>query len=163
MTVNKNIRFSTEEIFELAKRIEVNGEKFYRLAAKSCPDYKDFLLKMADQEKIHKSIFEKMSKQFVDDQRRFVHSDDNENVASYLNALADYTVFNALEDPEEIFINVQKPKEIFRQALSRESETILFFIGIKDMMISNEDKEVIDLLIKEEMTHIVWIKENFPK
>ena len=55
-------QFNASEIFQFAIRMEEDGEKFYRDMAVKFNDekFKDFFIALADEEVIHKKIFEQM-------------------------------------------------------------------------------------------------------
>ncbi len=45
--------------------------------------------------------------------------------------------------------------EVFEAAISKEKDSIVFYVGLKDILSSKEDKKTIDLLIQEEQKHLV--------
>ncbi len=160
---NNSIRFSLEEVFEMAKKIERNGYHFYLKAAEGCPKYKDFLLELAEQEKGHENTFDKLADKILSEKDNFLNNDQSMEAITYIEAIADNSVFLLNENPEQLFSQYDNPKEVFKQALARESDTILFFLGIREMMINQEQRKIIDELVGEEMKHIAWIKKNIPK
>ena len=84
-------------------------------------------------------------------------------IRSYLNAIADGLVFDLGEEPADVFKGDEDFDEIINFALDREGDAILFFLGVKEFLDSKEDKDIIDELIQEEITHIAWLKEQRDK
>ena len=76
-----------------------------------------------------------------------VFDPDNESVL-YLRALADTRVFF------EKTIDMKSMKEILKSAIEAEKDSIVFYLGMKDVVPESLGKSRIDHIIKEEMGHI---------
>ena len=142
--------FNIDEIFEMAEQIERNGAKFYRNAAKNVSDqtHKDLLLELAVMEDHHEKMFKAMRAAFTDaDKQTNVFDPDNE-APLYLKALADTRVFYEKE------INTTSMKEILKEAITAEKDSIVFYLGMKDLVPKELGQGKIDSIIKEEMAHI---------
>lgn len=163
MLPKSGVTFSIEEVFEIAKKIEQNGYEFYSKAAQACPEHREFLQKMADEEKGHEKTFDRFAEKLIADQDRYLANTHAQEALKYIEAIADRSVFLNDENSEEIFSNFHDADQVFEEALDREGKAILFFLGIKEMMLDEESKKAVEMLIQEEMTHIAWIKENRPK
>jgi rubrerythrin len=142
--------FSADEIFEIAEQIERNGAKFYRTAADNIPDShkKKLLNDLAAMEDEHEQTFKKMRSELNDDQKVLTTFDPNGESESYLRALADTRVFY------EKKINTTSFKEILTSAIAAEKDSIVFYIGMKEVVPAYLGKEKLDGIIKEEMSHI---------
>ena len=66
----------------------------------------------------------------------------------YLKALADSRVFFEKE------IDVSSQEQVYKAALGAEKDSIVFYLGMKDMIPKIGGKARIDAIIKEEMGHI---------
>lgn len=66
----------------------------------------------------------------------------------YLASLANIKVFFEKE------INTSKLEGIFKAALAAEKESIVFYLGMKDLVPASVGKDKIEDIIKEEMRHI---------
>lgn len=142
--------FSADEIFEMAKQIERNGVVFYRQAAESIEGTKEksFLMGLSAMEESHEKIFEKMQKELADKEKESQVFDPMEEAVLYLKALADTRIFFKKDTPKN---NMQ---EILKSAIEAEKESIVFYLGMKDMVKGEVGKKRIDNIIKEEMSHI---------
>jgi rubrerythrin len=142
--------FNADEIFEMAEQIERNGAKFYRNAAEniSNEDKKKILIHLAEMEDEHEQTFRNLRSKLSQNEKIMTTFDpDNESV-HYLRALADTRVFYQKE------IDTTSLKEIFKSAITAEKESIVFYLGMKDVVPAHLGKEKLDGIIKEEMSHI---------
>jgi rubrerythrin len=130
------IVFNADEIFEMAIRIENNGAAFYRKAAGLQSDTKNqnFLEGLANMEDQHKRIFTKMKITLTEKDKSPKVFDPYDEVSQYLAAMADAmggegspSVANSLTGDETL-------EEIIRIAVGLEKDSILFYLGIKDLI-----------------------------
>ena len=159
--------FNADEIFEIAEQIERNGAMFYRQMAENISDVpiRNLLLDLATMEDEHEKVFISMREDLSDKEREPTVFDPEGESALYLRALADLRVFDekAKEDfilPEEL-TEKEKMKIIFHEAINREKESIVFYLGIKELVQENLGKEKIDHIIGEEMKHIRLLSNKF--
>ena len=158
---------NADEIFEIAERIERNGAEFYRQAAGSISDasVRQLLLDFASMEDEHAKVFVSMRADLSDQERKSTVFDPEGEAAQYLRALADLRVFD--EEAEEDFALSQelseeaKTKKVFRGAISREKESIVFYLGMKELVPEKFGKNRIDNIIKEEMKHIRLLSNRY--
>ena len=93
--------FSADEIFEMAKQIEVNGAAFYRKAAAKVAGEaeQNFLKTLADMEDQHEKTFADMQADLKkEDQENLIFDPQGEAVL-YLQAMADTKIFFKKEEP----------------------------------------------------------------
>lgn len=142
--------FNADEIFEMAEQIERNGAKYYRDAAESVTnaDDKTFLVELADMEDEHGVIFADLRKNLASDEKETVTFDPEEEAAQYLKALADTRVFYEKD------IDISSMTGILKGAITAEKDSIVFYLGMKDMVGGTHGKNRVDAIIKEEMKHI---------
>jgi rubrerythrin len=152
--------FSADEILEMAEQIERNGARFYRQMAENISDepIRKLLLDFAAMEDDHEKVFSSMRADLSDKERETMVFDPAGEASLYLRALADIRVFDkkAEEDftpPEELPAS-EKNIKIFREAISREKDSIVFYLGMKGLVPENLGREKIDSIIQEEMKHI---------
>ena len=74
--------------------------------------------------------------------------DPEDDTEKYLRALADTRVFYEKE------INTSSIEDILKTAITAEKDSIVFYLGMKDVVPVNLGKEKVDRIIKEEMNHI---------
>ena len=128
--------FNAAEVFDMAIKIEENGAKFYRRAAELQKDAadKEFLETLAKMEDRHKATFEEMKATLSDAESKGTVFDPKEELSLYLNAMADAHGGEGDPDVVESFSGKESMAEIVAIAVGLEKESILFYVGIKDMV-----------------------------
>ena len=152
--------FSADEIFEIAEQIERNGVRFYRQMAEniSNKDIRELFLDFATMEVDHEKAFSTMRADLSNKEREMVVFDPEGEASLYLRTLADMRVFD--KKAEEDFAlpadlpEKEKNVKIFREAINREKDSIVFYLGMKELVPENLGREKIDGIIQEEMKHI---------
>jgi len=154
------ITFNAFEIFEMAEQIERNGAKFYRKAADLISDENagKILLNLADMEVDHEKIFADMRGKLTPQQRELMVFDPNNEVALYLQAMADGHVFDLKKELAEQLTGSQTVRDILKIAISAEKDSIVFYLGLKDFVPVKAGKDKVEDIIKEEMSHIVTLR-----
>jgi rubrerythrin len=144
------IEFNADEVFEIAEQIERNGAKFYRKAAENITneDKKKFLTHLAEMEDQHEQTFKTMRTQLTQDEKIVTTFDPEGESEKYLRALADTRVFYEKE------IDTTSLEDIFKTAITAEKDSIVFYLGMKDVIPEHLGKQKLDGIIKEEMSHI---------
>jgi rubrerythrin len=148
--------FNADEVFEIAEQIERNGSEFYRKAAEnmSSPKEKEFLIHLAEMEDEHEKTFKKMRAELIQDEKVLTTFDPNGDAEKYLKALADTRVFY------EKVIDTTSMEEIFKAAITAEKDSIVFYLGIKEIVPEHLGKAKLDEIIREEMDHIRTISKQ---
>ena len=129
--------FNADEIFEMAEKIEINGADFYRNASGKIDDSdsRKLLEELAVMEDEHRKTFSQMRKQLMEKEKQSkVFDPDNETVA-YLRALADTRVFFQKQ------LDMSSMEEILKDAIVAEKDSIVFYLGIKDMVPDEKGKQ----------------------
>ena len=161
-----SITFNAFEIFEMAEHIERNGVKFYRKAAQgiSDRDVHQTLLGLADMEAEHEETFAGMRKQLSDsDQARELKVFDPENeLALYLQAMADGHVFDLRKDPSEQLTGTETVEDILKLGINAEKDSIVFYLGLRNFVPVRAGRDKVEAIIKEEMGHIAVLNRRFP-
>lgn len=142
--------FNADEIFEMAEQIERNGAKYYREAAESVTNDADkkFLVELAEMEDEHEVTFAGLRKELGNDDKAAVTFDPEDEAAQYLKALADTRVFY------DKAMDISSMEGILKGAITAEKDSIVFYLGMKELVAGNRGKQRIDDIIKEEMKHI---------
>jgi len=155
------INFNADEILEMAIRIETNGRSFYLRAAELQSDKKNirFFNKLAAMEEQHKKAFERFYEELSSDEKGGQVYDPDGQASMYLAVMADThggegdpQVANALTGEESL-------ENILKTAINLEKQSILFYIGLKDLVPKKHGKEKVDAIIDEEKQHIVQLSE----
>ena len=145
-----SFEFNADEVFEIAEQIERNGAKFYRTAAESLSDSdkKKILLDLAIMEDEHEQTFIRLRKELSRDEKIMTTFDPNGESEDYLRSLASTRVFYEKE------IDTTSFKEILKSAITAEKDSIVFYVGMKDVVPAHLGRDKLDGIIKEEMSHI---------
>ena len=152
--------YSADDVFEMGEQIERNGGKFYRKAAKETLDIqaREVLSDLAKKEDEHLATFVAMRKRLQHEGAGPTVFDPYGEAPLYLQALADAHVFTT-KPGEEILTGQETTEEVLKIAIGFEKDTIVFFLGMKDVVPERLGKPEIDRLIKEEMDHIVTLNK----
>ena len=142
--------FNADEIFEMAEQMERNGESFYKKAAGSVQDdvHRDLLLQLADMEVEHEKTFKALRKDLNAAAKSATVFDPDGEAVLYLRALVDTRVFFEKQ------IDISNMHEILKSAIEAEKDSIVFYLGMKEVVAQDKGKAKIDEIIKEEMGHI---------
>ena len=161
--------FNADDIFEMAEQIERNGAKFYRGAADKISDAsaKELLLTFAQMEDQHEKTFAGYRAELSDQEKESTAFDPDDESILYLRALADLRVFGGKKAPDNASTENRSQKEtmedIFSSAIQAEKESIIFYVGMQDLVPKNLGKSRLDGIIKEEMNHIRILTKELAK
>ncbi len=155
------INFTALEVFEIAEQIERNGAKFYRDAAlaSASRESSELFLKLAEMEDKHRIIFADMLKNYKDAVDTNIFDPDNE-MLYYMRGMALNSGWEGKAAPDMKFTGKETPEEILKIALKAEQTSINFYLGIKEFVKSDLDKEKIEQIIREEMGHLAQLQKN---
>ena len=142
--------FTADDVFEMAKQLERNGAKFYQEAAQHTgnPEYKKLLQMLSDMEIEHEKIFIKLRSELSGNEKSSTVFDPQNESVLYLRALANTKVFFEKE------IDFSSMKSVLKAAILAEKDSIVFYLGMKEMVPEKFGKDKLDKIIKEEMGHI---------
>ncbi len=149
-------KFNANEILDMAIQIEKNGYEFYKKAAEDIgdADIKSFLLELAEMEVKHEAFFKEMKSALTAAEKADVVFDPWEETGAYLDALANTRVFY------EKKIDTSSSEEVLKEAITAEKESIVFYLGMKDMVPDGAGKKKLYDVIREEMKHIQIISNQ---
>ena len=156
------ISFNADEIFEMAEQIERHGARFYRRAAEGVmdPQNRQLLLHLATTEDEHEKVFTSMRADLAAGEREATVFDPDGQAAHYLRAMADEHVFDVKADPTTQFTGKETMEDILQTAMGMEKDSIVFYLGMKDLVPERLGKERIDDIIKEEMDHLASLSRE---
>jgi rubrerythrin len=158
--------FNIDEVFEMAEQIERNGVAFYNKAAEMFPEYtkKSIFLKLAEMEKEHEKRFHQMRLDLAKKERELSQFlDPQGEAAAYLRAMVNGKVFDPKLDPTTRFKQVRSLSEVLRIAIDVEKDSIIFYLGLKEMIPQGLGKDKIDLIVREEMSHVTILSDLLEK
>ena len=157
--------FNADEIFEMAIKIEENGAAFYKKAANLQKEEanKVFLNQLAKMEDNHKTSFERMRKELSEMEKSGTVFDPQDELGLYLAAMAD--AHGGEGDPKvaDSLTENQPMRDILNIAIGLEKESILFYLGLKDLLPPKYGQDKVDDIIKEEKKHIAQLNTFIKK
>ncbi len=145
--------FNADDVYKIAEEIEENGAAFYNKAAAIISDsyYKKFLLDLSTMEVFHKKTFATMRAALSEKEKKPTVFDPNEESVLYLKSLADLRVFYQKE------MDTSSIEGILTTAIAAEKDSIVFYLGMKDLVPEKLGKDKIDAIINEEKKHIIML------
>ncbi|MGD8366155.1 MAG: ferritin family protein [Desulfobacterales bacterium] len=148
--------FNADDVFEMAEQLERNGAKFYQDSATSVEGdaAKQLLAKLANMEIDHEKTFKQMRADLKAAEKKSTVFDPEGEAILYLRALADTRVFF------EKTIDATSLREILKAAIEAEKDSIVFYLGMREMVPENLGRERLDEIIKEEMGHIRMLSKE---
>jgi len=149
--------FNANEMFEVAIRIEENGARFYRKAAgfQSDSSNRQMLEKLAVMEDHHQTVFKEMRKNLSEADKTATVFDPQNEASQYLSAMADAHGGEGSPAAADSLTGKESLTEIIDIAIGLEKESILFYIGLKDMIPPTYGQDKLDNIIAEERKHVV--------
>lgn len=147
------IRFSAEEVLDMAIRIEENGERFYADAARMSKkdDVRELLNSLAQEEHKHKKYFVELKASVEKAPLSF--DPFTEDVSLYIKALADSEVFTNPSEERKFAKELKGEAPLLDFAIEREKDSLLFYYEIAKTVREKEGK-IIEMIIEEEKTHL---------
>jgi len=155
--------FNAEEAIEMAIQIEKNGAAFYRKAASLQKDSANqkFLETIARMEDRHMAGFEEMKRALSDIEKTRTVFDPQDESLLYLKAMADGHGGEGHPDVTAQLTGQETMAQIIQTAIGLEKESILFYLGLKEMVPPKLGRDKIDGIIDEEKKHLVQLSGFF--
>lgn len=141
------------DVFDLACQIERRGAEFYADAAERADDPKaaQLLRQLVAMEKDHEETFLHM-KQSVSDQTPAEAGD-------YLQAFSqDALVADLKEGPSSRMEGGEDIHLVVRTAIGMENDSILFYLGVKELLEPGNARRQVDRIIAQEMEHATSLR-----
>ena len=106
------------------------------------------LAKMEDQ---HEHKFAAMRKKMSQTQEYLAEFDPDNGAGLYLQFSVESDIFG--NPPEDVLSGKESASQLIRFALEREKDSIIFFKSMKDAVSTDEDKQRVEKIINEEISH----------
>lgn len=151
--------FTPREIFDMAIRLEENGEAFYKNASKyaqlhGMPSHNaDFWEQLALEEREHRKLFLDMKRSFFEGGK----TDFLEKIESWFVVEAIGEKFFSF-DPS-CALQALSFEEIISLARSVEEDSIRFYEFLKNLVYKDDSLAVLERIIQEEQHHIARLDE----
>jgi rubrerythrin len=156
------VMFNADEIFEIALELERNGAKFYRKAADGIGEEKaqQLLYELAAWEDEHFKTFSAMRESLSGAESGATAYDPDQQAQLYLQAFADGHVFDLKADPAEQLQGTEGLPAILKEAIGLEKDSVIFYLGIREMVPAELGRERVEKIISEEMSHITKLSRE---
>ena len=157
--------FNADEVFEMAIRIENNGAAFYLKAAalQSDNENQKFLEGLANMEDQHRKIFTELRTTLIEKDKGPKVFDPHDEVSQYLAAMADTIGGEGSPSVADALTGDETLEEILQTAVGLEKDSILFYLGLKDLIPPQSGRDRIDEIIREERRHVVQLSNLLEK
>jgi rubrerythrin len=150
-------RLSAADVLGIAQMMEKNGADFYRRAAELCrrDDEAKIFQSLAEMEESHAATFARMAKALSPRPAAAETADEEfESVSLYLNAVLDSDNLEGSRFARRAFTGEETAASLVLLGVDLEKETILYYLGMKDLFAAEADKKVIDEIVAEEKEHL---------
>ena len=153
------VSYKPGEVFEMAIEIERRGVGFYEKAASNAKssEVKELLNEMSKMEKKHEQTFIDMKAELSQGESA-VYDPDNET-AYYLREVAAGKGWEGKASPGSELSGDESIEDILKIAIQAEKDSIEFYVGLKEVTDKESNKDKIEAIIKEEMTHVATLKK----
>lgn len=146
--------YSIDEVLEMAVQTEKMGYQFYTGMAerfKNNQGLAKLFTTLATKEKTHEKIFGELKQAAAG---KAVEPVQWEEASNYLRAFVESRFFLGNTKSLSGMDYIKSVKDAVRFALGFEKETMLYFWELRKIV---AQKEMIDLVIDEERSHIIWL------
>jgi len=157
-----SVTFNADEIFEMAEQIERNGATFYREAAEKTSNHemKDLFLNMASMEDGHLQTFQEMRTELAAAEKAETVFDPYNEATLYLQTMADGKGSEGMRSPTEKLTGNESPQELLEIAIAAEKNSVLFYVGLKDLVTAKAGRDKIESIIREEVKHVADLRRQ---
>jgi len=157
-----SIAFTADEVFEMAEQIERNGAKFYREAATKAPErqIKDMFLRLAAMEDTHLRTFQQMRTTLSDQDKGGTTFDPEGEASLYLQAMADDRGFEGMKGRNVKLTGQESTQALLEIAIGAEKNSILYYVGLKELVPTETGREKVEAIIREEVGHAAELRRQ---
>lgn len=148
--------FNAGEVFQIAVDIKENAIAFYEKAGEAMEDaeVKKLFEGLAKEEKEHRQMLLEMRGKFPPQILSPNVNDPQNELDAYLKAMADDHVFGSCDSLNRQMSGIKNPGDALRLAMRFEKDSLVFFFGLQDATCEGKDRDLLNLLMKEEHGHI---------
>ncbi len=153
---------TANDVLEIACEIEENGEVFYRKAAQRIGDdrAKKVLTDLAEMEVTHQELFRKLQKTLDENKKDRGELSRDKPVSEHIRAFAAGHIFDLKADHTSLLNReVISITEILDKAIDLEKDTVIFYLGFRDVLTSELGEDYLTRVINEEMSHIYLLSD----
>jgi rubrerythrin len=154
--MNMATNLSLEDLFRVAERMERRGAEFYRQAARDCPNEEGgkVLAHLAELEDEHEQVFSAIG-QHATQQKKAVPLAPR--AAAQCRVVADLVLGDLTNDLRQRFRGKHSTRDILREAIDFEKDTIVFLTQLCTMLERPADKRKVQQVLREELSHVMLL------
>ncbi len=158
-------RFHVSEVFEMAIQMERNGAAFYRRAAElhAADPAAGLLRQLATMEDEHVAVFLAMQADLPQGLRGDTVQDPYLESQLYLHALADGVGGEGAPKVRAMLNGKESLDQILQTAIALEEQTVLFYLGLRELLMSAQEREHLDRIIGEERRHVAVLTREWQR
>jgi rubrerythrin len=156
------VTFNADEVFEMAEQIERNAAKFYQEAATKTSErqIKDVFLRLAAMEDTHLRTFQQMRTTLSDQEKGGTTFDPEGEASLYLQAMADDRGFEGMRGRNVKLTGKESTRELLEIAINAERNSILYYVGLKEMVPTEVGRDKVETIIREEVSHAADLRRQ---
>ena len=157
--------FNAGEVFQTAIEIEKNGLNFYTKARDAVSDSEiaKLFASLAKEEVEHKKSFEAILADLPQELKNPTVSDPDQELELYIRALADQHIFGPGANPVIGPTTLATVEDALKFALQFEKDSVVFYLGLQETTCEGRGKDLVGLLVKEELQHVRRIASQLKK
>lgn len=147
-------KYNINEIIEMAIRTERLGFQFYTSMSekfKKDAELVKLFTTLASKEKTHEKVFTELQDLVAKSGTEAV---EWEEVSNYMRAFVESQFFLGKGKALPSMDHLRSVKDAVQFALGFEKETLLYFMELRKIV---KEKEMVDEIINEEKSHIMWL------
>src|SRR3989338_2837362 len=147
--------FSASEVIEIGIQIEKNGRDFYNGVAKvsNSPQAVKIFGYLAGEEEKHIGRFKYIMREVKDYEPAEAYPDE---YFAYLKVLSEGHIFTKEKTGSNVAETIKTDLHAIEMGMGFEKDSILFYHGIKRVVLEDEEKSI-DKLIEEEQSHLIML------
>jgi rubrerythrin len=148
--------FNAAEVFQVAMEIKENGRAFYEKAQEMIqdPEVRKLFADLAREEVEHKNKIGSLKARLPSDFKSPIVADPENELDLYVKAMADQHVFRSCGALNVQMDQIKDVQDALKLALQFEKDSVIFFLGMQEATCEGRDRDVINLLLKEEQSHV---------
>jgi rubrerythrin len=117
-------------------------------------------LDMAAMEDAHLQTFQDMRQELAAQEREVTAFDPYDEATLYLQTLANGKGSEGMRSPTEKLTGKESVEELLEIAIGAEKNSVLFYVGLKDMVSAKAGRDKIEAIIKEEVKHVADLRRQ---
>ena len=158
--------YNPDEIFEMAIQIGRNGHQFYSRSAEAASEnrsVRQLLTFLAKKEKVHVELLLKIRETFYSEDVEDQFIDPDGRATQYLQSMANGYVFDLTKDPAQQMTGKESLLDVILIALNHTKDSLMFFLGMKQMVPEHLGRNHIDEIIRDKMQHVQFLTKELRK